>query len=378
MKITIFGPSKRFLSGVSYYTIRLSNALSFYSKVRAVLFRHMLPKRLFPGWKRVNRNLTFLQFNRNVEVYEILDWYNPLTWLNAYEIARDSDIIILQWWTSSVAHMYLAIELLNKIGAKKPIVIDFHEIIDPLENSILPLRIYSRIIGKLIRKLANHYVVHSSQDKKYLATVYKIPIENISIIPHGLYDHYPRIHDAKKMIGIDENFVILFFGLLRPYKGVKYLIKAFEMLPENVISDTRLLIVGEVWEDRESVKVARDSPYSDKITIINRYIPDEEVSLYFSASDVVVLPYIRASQSGVAHIAMSFGLPIIATKVGGLKDSLMEYKGTYFVKVRDAKGLASAIQQVYHKRYKKYKPPEKLRWNNIAKTWINLLENLIK
>ena len=70
----------------------------------------------------------------------------------------------------------------------------------------------------------------------------------------------------QKMIGIDENFVILFFGLLRPYKGVKYLIKAFEMLPENVISDTRILIVGEVWEDKESVKVARDSPYSEVLS----------------------------------------------------------------------------------------------------------------
>lgn len=378
MEISIFGPSKKFLSGVSYYTIRLSNALSEFADVKAILFRHMLPRRLFPGWKRVGKELTKLKFVEKVKVYEILDWYNPWTWIKAYGIAKDSDAVIFQWWTSSVAHMYVFIEFLNKISKEVPIIVEFHEVVDPLESSILPIRIYSRFIGKAIRRFANHYVVHSKADKQLICKVYNISSEKVTVIPHGVYDHYERVEKdkAKELLDIEEDFVILFFGLLRPYKGVKYLIKAFELLPKDVIENSRLLIVGETWEDKESVIIAEKSKYRCKITIINRYVPDDEVSLYFSIADVLVLPYTRASQSGVAHIAMSFGLPIIATNVGGLKESLSKYDGTIFVETKNSKNIADAILEVYNNKRKLYTPPDELKWENIAKKWMQLLVNL--
>ncbi|MEM0203517.1 MAG: hypothetical protein QXO16_05590 [Archaeoglobaceae archaeon] len=154
MRIAIFGPSKRFLSGISYYTIRLSNALSAHAKVKAILFRKMLPKRLFPGWRRVEKDLARIEFDPSVSVHEILDWNNPLSWIKAYKLAKDCDAIVFQWWTSSVAHMYLAIEILNR--KRVPIILEFHEIVDPLESSFLPIRIYSRLMGKTIRKFASH------------------------------------------------------------------------------------------------------------------------------------------------------------------------------------------------------------------------------
>ena len=105
IKVVIIGPSKKFLSGVSYFTIRLSNALSDVMDVETILlFRKMLPKRLFPGWKRVGEELTTQNFDKRVNVYEILDWYNPVTWVRAFGIAKEADVILFQWWTSSVAH----------------------------------------------------------------------------------------------------------------------------------------------------------------------------------------------------------------------------------------------------------------------------------
>jgi len=377
MKIAIFGPSKRFLSGVSYYTIRLSNALSELAEVKAVLFRNMLPKRLFPGWRRVGEDLTYLEFDERVEVHEILDWNNPFTWFRAFSLMKDCDAIILQWWTSSVSHMYLFLELMNKISAKIPVIIEFHEVVDPLENSILPIRIYSRIMGRLVRKLAAHYVVHSRADLELISRVYSIPEENITVIPHGIYDHYPKLKKevARKALGIGDEFVILFFGLLRPYKGVKYLIKAFESLPSEIVKRSKLLIVGESWEDKESKVLAKNSKYSDRMLMVNRYIPDDEISLYFSAADVVVLPYTRASQSGVAHIAMSFGLPIIATKVGGLSESLGAYAGTTFIEPRDPDSIKRALIRVFNHRGH-YPPPEDYRWENVALKWADLLNSL--
>jgi glycosyltransferase involved in cell wall biosynthesis len=378
MRVTVIGPSKRFLSGVSYYTIRLSNALSEIMDVKTILFRNMLPKRLFPGWRRVGKELTNLEFDERVKVYEILDWYNPLSWFKAYRIARKSDSLILQWWTSSVAHMYLSIELLNKISGKIPVIIEFHEVVDPMENSILPIKIYSRVMGRLIRKLASHYVVHSEVDKKLVSKTYGIPEQKITIIPHGIYDHYEKIENAREILGINEDFVILFFGLLRPYKGVQDLIKAFERLPNEIRNNSRLLIVGETWEDKESVKAVEKSPFKDKITIVNKYVPDSEVSIYFSAADVLVLPYTRASQSGVAHIGMSYGLPIIATKVGGLLESLSKYEGTFFAEPSNAESIAKSVAEVYRKKGKLYSPPEGLKWENITRKWRALLEELLR
>lgn len=326
------------------------------------------------GWRRPRQPC----FDEKIKVYEILDWYSPLSWYKAYRITRKSDVIIFQWWTSSVAHMYFFIELLNKISGKAAVIIEFHEVVDPLENSILPIKIYSRIMGSLIRKLASHYVVHSEADRKLVSEAYRIPEQKVTVIPHGIYDHYERVENAREILKINEDFVILFFGLLRPYKGVKYLIRAFEMLPEEIRDKSRLLIVGETWEDKESVKAAEMSLFRDKITIVNKYVSDCEVSLYFSAADVLVLPYTRASQSGVAHIGMSYGLPIVATKVGGLIESLSKYEGVFFTEPCNAESVARAIIQAYYRRGKLYSPPEELKWKTIAKKWSLLLDNLSK
>jgi len=179
------------------------------------------------------------------------------------------------------------------------------------------------------------------------------------------------------LLGIKEKFVILFFGLIRPYKGVEYLIEAFEKLPEEILGNSRLLIVGEIWEDKDVVKKIGESKIREKITFINRYVPDEEVSLYFSAGDVLVLPYLRASQSGVAHIAMTFGLPIIATKVGGLFESLSNYEGANFVEA-NAESIVEALIRIYENPGKDFKVPAELSWDNLAKRWGELIEELCR
>ena len=378
-KVVIIGPSKNFLSGISYFTLRLSNALSELVDVKTILFRKMLPKRLFPGWRRVGDELTTQKFNERVRVYEILDWYNPLTWLSAYKIvkAEKADVILFQWWTSSVAHMYLALEVLNLGHGKRPIIIEFHEVVDPFEASILPIRIYSNVMGRLIRRLATLYVTHTNSDKELIAKNYGIEKEKMVVIPHGIYDHYEKRdrEEARARIGVEEEFVILFFGLLRPYKGVKYLIKAYESLPVDFIEKSKLLIVGEMWEDKESKELAKKSKFSNKIEVVDRYVSDGETSLYFSASDVLVIPYTRASQSGVAHIGMDFGMPIIASEVGGLKENLGKYGGTMFVPPRNAEAIAKALMQALAKKREfNFMAPKEFKWEEIARKWVEVFK----
>ena len=217
--VVIIGPSQRFLSGISYFTLRLSNSLADHFNVRVLLFRNMLPKILFPGWKRVGADLTEYNYRNDIRATEFLDWYNPLSWLCGAAEAGKGDVIILQWWTSSVAHMYLAISVLNI--KKRPIIIEFHEIVDPMENSFIILRVYSKIMGSLIRRLATCDVVHSENDRQLISTHYRIDLEKVHVIPHGIYDQYKKTdrNIAKDHLQIREPNLILFFGLLRPYKG---------------------------------------------------------------------------------------------------------------------------------------------------------------
>jgi len=377
-KISIIGPSTRFLSGISYYTTYLSNALSKRCQVNAVLFRNMLPKFLFPGADRVGSSLSTIEYSEHVDMKECLDWYNPFTWFRAVKSIKNSDACIFEWWTSSVSHMYLVIGILLKIW-KVPIILEFHEVVDTLEESILPIRAYSKVMGKLIRNLASEYVVHSEADRKLVSERYDIQEKKISIMVHGLYDQYPKIEteNAKKELDIDSEYVVLFFGLLRPYKGASYLVRAFEALPETIRSKSTLVIAGEPWEDKEVLSLVKDSPYSNQIRMFSEYISDEQVPYIFSSSDVLVLPYTRASQSGVAHIGISYGMPIIASKVGGLAESLDKYKGTVFVSPQDVQELAVSLEDVLVKKSGMVYPlPDSLQWDNISLEWLGLFQKI--
>jgi glycosyltransferase involved in cell wall biosynthesis len=378
--ICIVGPSKRFLSGISYYTIRLANAMSLEKDVSVVCFRQLLPTFLFPGKSHVGKNISDLNFSPEIPVFDGMDYNNPLTWIQAYRFlkAQKPDIIVLQWWTSSVAHMQLLLKIFAGLLHKPKIIIEFHEVVDPFEESILPIRLYSKITGKLLRKNLDAYITHSESDKELVAKRYSISPEKIHVIPHGLYDQYGKLLDikeARRNLSIKDDFVILSFGLIRKYKGTPYLIRAFEQLPSEILKKSRLLIVGEIWEDRkELLDQIKASPFHDKITLVDEYVPDKKVNLYFSAADVVVLPYLRASQSGIAHIAMSFGKPVVVSEVGGLKESMANYEGTFFVPPGDVDSIRKAILSQFGER-KHYEAPDQ-KWDRIINCYIELIQSL--
>jgi len=375
-KICIVGPSKRFLSGISYYTIRLANALSATSNVSVIYFRKLLPEFLFPGHAHVGKDISHLELSPFVRVFDGMDYNNPLTWYGAYRYLKASkpDVIILQWWTSSVSHMHLLLKIMS-ILLKSELIIEFHEVVDPLEESILPIRLYSRLMGTILRKNLNTYIVHSNSDKSLIEKRYRIEPQKIHVIPHGLYDHYGKAIDnkrAKEILSIKEDFIILSFGLIRKYKGIPYLIRAFEQLPENIVSKSRLLIVGEIWEGREELLgQIKSSIYAEKITLVDKYVPDDVVPVYFSAANIVVLPYTRASQSGIAHIAMTFEKTIIVSEVGGLKESMGSYAGTFFVPPMDSNAIKD--QLIKHFGSEKIYNPPALGWDETSKRYLEAI-----
>ena len=141
--------------------------------------------------------------------------------------------------------------------------------------------------------------------------------------------------------------ILLFFGFIRPYKGLKYLIQAMKIVNEKY-KDITLLIVGEFWRDKdEYTNQIKSLNRSDNIQIIDNYIPDNEVKYYFQASDIVVLPYISATASGIIQIAFAFNKPVVVTKVGTLEEIVKNKTTGFVIPPENPQAIANAIFDFY-------------------------------
>ena len=120
---------------------------------------------------------------------------------------------------------------------------------------------------------------------------------------------------------------LLFFGIIRPYKGLEDLVRAFDLLDDEEVTRYWLTVVGETWEGWDlPIRLIQSSRHRTRITLVNRFVDDDEVIAHFAGADAVVLPYHRSSASSPAHVAMSNGLPLVITAVGGLPAAVADYE----------------------------------------------------
>nr|WP_296065735.1 glycosyltransferase [uncultured Actinoplanes sp.] len=339
-RVLVVGSGWHFLSGISYYTCRLSNALSSRYDVGAILMRRLLPRRLYPGRVRVGQPLTDLRYADGVRVFDGVDWFGVPSLLAAARFLRHfrPDVLVLQWWTGTVLHSYLALCLVARLSGVR-VVIEFHEVQDTGEARLGWAAAYVRKLIKPLLRRTDGVIVHSRFDEVALSRTYAIPDVPGEIALHGPFDHHERHIPAPR--GADGRCRLLFFGTIRPYKGLEDLIEAFGLLP----SSFDLTVVGETWEGWTlPADLIAASPAADRITFVNRYVADAEVDRFFAGADLVVLPYRRSSASGPLHIAMSHGLPVVVTAVGGLVEAAERYSGTTFAPAGSPSALAGAIR----------------------------------
>ena len=377
--VVIVGPSPHFTSGISTYTIRLANALAKTgASVGVISYRRILPRFLFPGRRRVGKHITSLQFDPAIEVVGSVDYHNPFSWARAARFLRKTkpDLVLFQWWSATVAHMHLYLaRVAKRLGCK--VAFEMHETLDPFEDSVAPIRLYARAVTNRLMPKGDLFVVHSQADAEAVAHRFGVRPDRIVPVAHGMYDHFgAAARDvSRRKLGLNsDEFVFLAFGLIRAYKGIPDLIEAFGSIPSDFATRVRLLVVGEVWEDGERIQqVLERNPHKDRIQVIRRYIPDDEVGTHFSAADALVLPYTRASQSGVAHIAMSYGLPILGTRVGGLSEALAKYPGARTIPPLDQGALARALMElVQQKPAVRLRAPRDDGWTEAARAVLSL------
>ena len=205
-------------------------------------------------------------------------------------------------------------------------------------------------------KLADHIFVHTKKMKDELQELFQVRSAAITIIPYGINNAVPDTDltsaQAKQRLGIrDGERTVLFFGAIKPYKGLEYLVAAFQEIA-TVHGDYRLIIAGERKKGSEEYlsaiqqTIGRDSSRKQIIQKID-FIPDDETELYFKAADVAVLPYTEIFQSGILFLAYGFGLPVIATDVGSFKEDIAEGRTGFVCKACDPDDLAATIQRYF-------------------------------
>lgn len=373
IRVCVVGPGTHFLSGITYYTFGLISALAQTQEVSAILIRRLLPTRFYPGRAHVGADLTDLRLGESVEMVDGIDWYWGLEAFRAIRLLRKQrpQVLVLQWWTAAALHTYLLLAVAAKLLGIA-VVVEFHEVLDTGEDRLGWVSRYATALGTRLFAMSSAFVVHSDHDQRLVEARYHLAADRITQIPHAGYEHYR----ATVRPTSSPTCRLLFFGVVRPFKGVEDLIEAMEILTmEGRGSEFRLTVVGETWEDwtLPDQKIAQ-SPAKDRITRVDRYVTDGEASEFFSAADVVVLPYRRCSSSGPLHIAMALGLPVVTTRVGGLPEATGRYDGAVLTEPGDPLALADAIRAAAALKGRRFSGSP--TWADTAKAYSTLMARL--
>ena len=372
MNIILIGPVYPYKGGISHYTGLMYRALKEKHNVTMISYKMQYPKLLFKKEQRDYSNDSF----KVDETQFLINTANPF---NLISVARtinkiDAEYVIFQWWHPYFAPCYY---ILSKMMKNKKLVFICHNVF-PHER--FPM---DRLLCKMVLKQGDYFVVQSHLDEKDLLQVR--PDAKYVVTPHPTYDVFNMSNmskeAARKILEVkEETPLLLFFGFVREYKGLKYLLRAMPAIKAQ-IPNIQLWVVGDFGEDKEDyIKLIEENHLGDNIVVVEGYIPDQEVEKYFAATDLVVLPYISATQSGIVQIAYGFEKPVVVTNVGGLPDVVDHEQTGLIVEKESVDDLAKAVIKFFdennaeHYTAKIKEKMEEFSWGTMVKR----IEELVK
>jgi glycosyltransferase involved in cell wall biosynthesis len=337
MKFCVVGPTYPFKGGISHFTTMLVDQLRCEHEVIFLSFKRQYPRWLFPGISEPDPSNHVLR----CDCEYILDPMNPWTWLKTYRRIKHTrpDVLILQWWTPFWTPTLAALSTLVKRRTAVRILYLCHHITPPDGGP------FDLTLARTVLSRGDEFIVLSESDYADLRRA--LPEARIHLTLHPSYEAFnqnsPLPADARRVLGYGaDDRLVLFFGFVRRYKGLGHLLRALSYVPADL--NVRLLVVGEFWDPASGYQAMAESlGIADRVQIIDRYVPNEEIGLYFSAANVVALPYLEATQSGVIQIAFGFDRPVITTSVGGLPEMLRDGRLGLLVPPQDEAALATAI-----------------------------------
>ena len=333
-KVVLIGPVLPYRGGIAQHTTMLHRALQEQTDCLTISFSRQYPRWLFPG--KSDRDET-ISGDTEPGVEYIIDSINPLTWARAVKrIKRFAPCsVIFPWWH---AYWTFCFGWLSRQLKKADI-----EVVFLCHNVVEHETVYwNRFLADLSFRSADRFVVHTSADREIIRD--RFPDVPVAVHPIPLYVQFP---DAVDIYPRRAKLELLFFGFVRPYKGLDILLEAMGQLKDE---DVFLSVVGEFWtSENETRKCIADEGIENKVEIVARYVPDSEAASFFTRCDVVVLPYRSATGSGVVSLSYHYGKPVIATRVGGLPEVVVEGKTGLLVKPGTSTGLATAVRSLLSK-----------------------------
>lgn len=335
MRLTVLGPGHPFRGGIATTTTAMVQALADGGhQVRFLTPRRQYPRRLFPG--RDDRDPAACPAVPGAEA--VLDPLWPLAWPAARRCAanRPAEAWLLPYWTWPWAGWWRF--LLAAVG-RPPAVAVAH---NPVDHDGGVLR---RLAARLVLARCDGLFTHGRALAAELAGGYPgVPIGSCPLPPSSRFV-LPERAAARRALGLPaERRLALFWGLVRPYKGVDLLLEAFAQLPEEA-RDWYLLVAGEPWGEAASVlpRMVASLGLGERVRLDLRWVPQAEIARLLAAADLLVLPYRAGSQSAVAPIALAHGLPVLATAVGGLPELVHDGLNGMVVEPGSAAALAAAL-----------------------------------
>lgn len=368
--ILTIGPIYPYRGGIAQYGGLLVKNLQKKFHVYNVSFKKMYPSFLYPGKSQKDYSNNYLKFNNSKYILSTL---NPLTYFQTVSYVKkvNPDLIIIHWWNPFFAIAYIPIILCLK---KKYMVCVCCNNVMPHDK--MP---FSKILTKQILNKAHIFIIHSKDEEKvfnrlvpnkkiYFTTV----CPNLNVIGE---EKYTKETARKKLHIQNYEHIILFFGFVRKYKGLQYLLKAMPDVIKKV-ADVKLLIIGEFYEDKnEYIDLIEKNNLQENVFINEEFVPDEEVEVYFKAADVTILPYVSATTSGVIQTAYQYGCPVIASNVGGLPEAIENGKTGYLLEPRDSWNLARKIEQFFEE-YENIPWKENIKLEQEKYSWDRMIDGI--
>jgi glycosyltransferase involved in cell wall biosynthesis len=343
MKIVLIGPAYPIRGGNALFIAHLYEALATSHHVEVLSFSRLYPGFLFPGVRQTDVSTVALKQH---PAQHIIDCLNPWTWYKAARVAASlkPDLLVFTWWNPFFGFIVRTIAACFKRRTKKPVVIIAENVISH-EGRWIDL-----FLTKIALRTADRFLVLSSVVESGIKTLYPNVKTYRSSLP--IYDCYQTTdqltqQQAQQLLGLDGKKILLFFGYVRAYKGLMNLMEAMPSIRDQV-PNAHLLVVGEFYDDRQPyLEAIRRLKIESDVTIINEYVSNETVHKYFTAANLVVLPYNEATQSGILSIAYGFGKPVVVTNVGGLAELVDEGKSGFIVPPHDIPQLSSTIVRYF-------------------------------
>lgn len=366
MNILILGTAYPLRGGLAHYNALLAAYLGKHHNVDIITFKRQYPALLFPGKTQQETGDVGIPLKSE----QLIDSINPINWIcvGLQLRKRRPDIVIFKYWLPFFGPCFGTICRIIRWRQSTRVIAICDNVI-PHEH-----RPADRLFTHYAFGAVDAYIVQSETVERDLRKMVQNPFYRR--VAHPVYENFgssiPKA-EARKRLGLTGERIILFFGYVRRYKGLHTLIDAMKRLKEYM--DITLLAVGEFYDTEADYRehIAREG-LENHVCVVSEYVPNEKVAEYFSAADVVVLPYHSATQSGIVQIAYNFDKPVIATSVGGLKEVVIDGVSGIIVPPENAQALSDAVIMFYKQKLEErlssgvQEEKKKYSWDTMVET----------